>query len=128
MSGTATLKEHAKHHLSAMIFSSAYLFILIAVAPAIDHLFIDLEQDRARGYGNPRILIEIMIHIFILLFVWFYIDRILTWGLSKINIQSTNDIKTCIRIICALALVGLQKNLINKLRYITIEHPFRILS
>jgi hypothetical protein len=34
--------------------------------------------------------------------------------------------KTAINVVSSIALIGLQKNLIDKLEYITISHPFRL--
>ena len=36
--------------------------------------------------------------------------------------------KTSISVVSSIALIGLQKNLIDKLEYITITHPFRMLD
>ena len=108
------------------IFSSIYVIVLIFVAPFIDHLFTSLEEDKAIEETNFQILSEIISHVIVLTISWYflykYLNRILE---SLLNIQINDATKKGIDFISAVALVGLQRNLINKLEYITFEHPFR---
>ena len=108
------------------IFSSIYVIVLIFVAPFIDHLFTSLEEDKAIEETNFQILSEIIAHVIVLTISWYflykYLNRILE---SLLNIQINDATKKGIDFISAVALVGLQRNLINKLEYITFEHPFR---
>ena len=110
------------------IFSSIYIIVLIIIAPLIDHFFTSLDEDKIIKETNIQILIEIILHILVLTIVWYYLNRFLQGtirNIFKIKIKEEAT-KSAIDIISAIALIGLQKNLIDKLRYITTEHPFRL--
>jgi hypothetical protein len=108
------------------IFSSVYVIVLIFVAPFIDHLFTSLEEDKAIEETNFQILSEIIAHVIVLTISWYFLYKYLNRFLeSLLNVQINDATKKAIDFISALSLVGLQRNLINKLEYITFEHPFR---
>jgi len=108
------------------IFSSVYVIVLIFVAPFIDHLFTSLEEDKAIEETNFQILSEIIAHVIVLTISWYFLYKYLNRFLeSLLNVQINDATKKAIDFISAVALVGLQRNLINKLEYITFEHPFR---
>ena len=44
---------------------------------------------------------------------------------NKLNITIKKPSKDSIGIIVSIALVGLQKNLLDKINYLTFKHPFR---
>lgn len=109
------------------LFSSIYVTVLIGVSPFIDHLFTSIEEDKKLGENNFQILGEIILHIIVLTISWFYLNKYLKQFLEiifKINIKQHTA--TAIDFIAAIALIGLQKNLINKINYVTSEHPFRL--
>jgi len=111
------------------IFSLIYLISLIFIAPAIDHLFSDLKTDIGEQKTNVQIMIEIMIHIVFLSVIWYFIHKYIKQSIeSLLHVKVKEYTKTTIDIVSAIALVGLQKNLLEKLEYITIKHPFRILQ
>tara|TARA_Y100000389_G_scaffold202734_1_gene248979 strand:- start:324 stop:710 length:387 start_codon:yes stop_codon:yes gene_type:complete len=109
------------------LFSSIYVIVLIGFSPFIDHLFTSLEEDKKLGENNFQILGEIILHFIVLTVTWFYLNKYLKQFLEiifKINIK--NHTATAIDFIAAIALIGLQKNLIAKINYVTTEHPFRL--
>jgi len=109
------------------LFSSIYLIILIFLAPFIDHLFTSLEEDKAIKENNYQILAEIIIHAMVLTVTWYFLHKYLSKFLeSVLDVKIKEATKSAIDFISAIALVGLQRNLINKLEYITFEHPFRV--
>ena len=109
------------------LFSSIYIIVLIILSPFIDHLFTSIEEDKKLKENNLQILGEIILHVVVLTISWFYLNKYLKSFLESIfNIQIKDHTSTAIDFIAALALIGLQKNLIDKINYITIEHPFRI--
>ena len=109
------------------VFSSIYVIVLIFVAPFIDHLFTSLEDDKLIKETNLQILIEIILHVIVLTIAWYWLHQFLRSFLERLlKIKIKEATQTAIDFISALALIGLQKNLIDKLGYITIEHPFRI--
>lgn len=109
------------------VFSTVYIIVLIFLAPFIDHLFTSLEDDKDKQETNIQILIEIILHTIVLAVSWFFLHKYLRKYLEKlINIKMKEATKTAIDIISAVALVGLQRNLIQKLKYISYEHPFRL--
>ena len=109
------------------VFSTVYIVVLIFMAPFIDHLFTSLEDDKDKQETNIQILIEIILHTIVLAVSWFFLHKYLRQYLEKImNIKMKEATKTAIDIVSAVALVGLQRNLIQKLKYISYEHPFRL--
>jgi hypothetical protein len=110
-----------------IIFSSVYIVVLIFVSPFIDHLFTTLDQDKIKKETNIQILIEIILHVIVLTITWYWANKYLTQILEYIlKVKIKEHTKTAIDFMAAIALVGLQTNLIDKLRYVSIEHPFRI--
>jgi len=108
-------------------FSTVYIIILIFISPFLDHIFTSLEQSIDKKESNLQILGEIIIHLIVISIVWYFLHKNLRNYLEIImNIKIKEATQTAIDIISAIALVGLQKNLIEKLEYITISHPFRL--
>tara|TARA_B100001063_G_C16481587_1_gene412873 strand:- start:93 stop:473 length:381 start_codon:yes stop_codon:yes gene_type:complete len=108
------------------IFSTVYIIVLIFLAPLIDHLFTSLETDIDKKETNFQILMEIIIHTIVLAISWYFLHKYLREYLENfMNIKMREATKTAIDIISAIALVGLQRNLIQKLKYISYKHPFR---
>ena len=113
--------------LRLCIFSTIYIVILIFIAPLIDHMFTSLETDIDKKESNLQILIEIIIHTIVLAISWYFLHKYLRKYLENFtNIKMQEATKTAVDIISAIALVGLQRNLIQKLKYISYEHPFRL--
>lgn len=114
-------------YVKLSIFTTVYLLILIFFAPGIDHLFTSLEEDKEKKESNIKILGEVILHVIVLAVGWFWMNKFLKGSLEKIlSVTIKEQTMTAIEMITALALIGLQKNLINKLEYITIKHPFRL--
>jgi len=109
------------------VFSSIYVIVLIFLAPLIDHSFTSLEEDKLIKESNYQILSEIILHVIVLTITWYFLHKYLSQLIEKIlNVKMRDATRTAIDFISAIALVGLQTNLIAKLRYITLEHPFRM--
>lgn len=113
--------------LRISIFSVVYVLLLIFIAPLIDHIFTSLDEDKKLKENNFQILGEIILHLIIISIVWYLLNTYLALLLEIIlNIKIKEATKTTVGIVGSIALVGLQKNLIDKLKYITITHPFRM--
>ena len=109
------------------VFSSIYVIVLIFLAPFIDHLFTSLEEDKAIEENNFQILLEILIHIMVLTVSWYFLNKYLKHYLEKIlGIKVKDATEKALDIASAVSLIGLQRNLLEKLEYITFEHPFRL--
>jgi len=109
------------------IFASIYVIVLIFIAPFIDHLFTSLEDDELIKENNFQILGEIIAHVIVLTISWYFLHKYLNKILETLlNIKIKEATKTGIDFISAIALIGLQRNLIDKLEYISLEHPFRL--
>jgi len=109
------------------VFSSIYVIVLIFLAPLIDHSFTSLEEDKLIEESNYQILAEIILHVIVLTITWYFLHKYLSQLIEKLlNVKMRDATRTAIDFISAIALVGLQTNLIAKLRYITLEHPFRM--
>lgn len=91
---------------------------ILIFSPLIDHFFGPLNKNKNKN--DYEILLEIFLHILVLTMFWKYITVLL---LNKFkhdeNIQD---------LIQGIVLVGLQKNLIDKLNYITYKNPLRLLK
>ena len=113
--------------LRISVFSTIYVVVLIFVSPMIDHLFSSLEDDEKLGENNLQILGEIIIHVIVLAIAWFSLHKFLSHNMEiYVGLKMQEPTRMAVDFISAIALVGLQSNLIDKLKYITIEHPFRI--
>lgn len=113
--------------LKMSLFSIIYILLLIFIAPFIDHLFTSLDEDKSLKENNFQILGEIIGHLIVISLVWYFLKTYLSLILEKVlNVKIQEPTKTTIGIVGSIALVGLQKNLIDKLKYISSEHPFRI--
>jgi len=88
---------------------------LILISPIIDTLFGKLNKK----YSDTRLIIEIFFHIVILIIL----AKELQKYLIKLNINGDDTV-----LIQGIMLFGLQRNLIEKLNYITYEHPIRLLQ
>lgn len=107
------LKSNLLKQLKILIINFVPIFIF---SPVIDHLFGSLDKNK----NDYVILIEIFMHIFVLTLFWKTVTVLI---LDKFkhdeNIQD---------LIQGIVLVGLQKNLIDKLNYITYRNPFRLIK
>ena len=111
------------------IFSTIYVTILIFLSPFIDHLFTSLEKDKKSKISKKKILIEIILHVILITIIWFFLNSFLRYHIkSLLKIEIKEATKTAIDFVSAIVLVGLQKNLIDKLEYITLEHPIRLID
>jgi hypothetical protein len=98
-----------------------YSIILIVVSPIIDHLFTPLHPEEP----YYEVLGEFVAQIVVLSITWYAINTGLHYVLSKNNLKVRAHEETAIDVITAVILVGLQKNLLVKLKYITELHPIR---
>ena len=109
------------------LFTTSYLLILIVVSPFIDHAFTTLDEDIDENENNYQILGEVILHVITITIVWYYINYYVRAFLeSSVDLKIKNATKTAINVISSIALIGLQTNLLAKLEYITISHPFRM--
>ena len=106
------------------IISIIYLIILMIISPIIDHFFTPL--DKSKNENKFKILFEISLHIIMIAIVWHTINTYIPKYIEKfLKFKINNVTKTGIEIVSSIVLVGLQKNLIDKLEYITLTHPIR---
>ena len=109
------------------IVATVYVIVLIFISPIIDHLFTNMEEDLHKNESDIEILSEIISQIIVISIAWYFLHGFLRVNLEKLlNIKIKEGTKTAIDFISAVVLVGLQKNLIDKLSYITSSHPIRL--
>lgn len=108
-----------------LVFIILYEIFLIMFSPVIDHAFTTLDQDKLLKETNTEILVEIMTHIIVLTIVFLFLDKGIQIIIKGIRAKNLEAYKTAAELLTAITLIGLQKNLIDKLNYITHEHPFR---
>jgi hypothetical protein len=110
-------------------FSLVYLYVLIGVSPVIDHQFTDLQTDIRENKSYFQILLEISVHIVILAVSWYLFHSNLKSFLERIlEVKVFQHTEKSISIVSGLVLVGLQKNLLDKIKYITTNHPVRLIT
>jgi len=109
------------------LFTTSYLLILIVVSPVIDHAFSTLDEDIDEKENNYQILGEVILHVITITIVWYYINYYVRSFLeNRFDLKIQIATKTAINVVSSIALIGLQNNLLAKLEYITISHPFRM--
>ena len=112
--------------LKLIIITIIYFFILLFISPVIDHLFTTLDQDKAIQESNFQILGEIILQLIVITIIWYLLHGFLSKYLENLlNVKMGEATKSGIDLVSAITLIGLQKNLIDKLEYITHEQPFR---
>ena len=113
--------------LKLIIFTLIYFIILLLISPIIDHFFTTLDQDKVIQESNFQILSEIILQLIVITIVWYFLHGYLSKYLEHLlNVKMGDATKSGIDLVSAITLIGLQKNLIDKLEYITHEHPFRL--
>ena len=111
-----------------LVFIVLYEIFLIMFSPFIDHFFTTLDQDKLLKETNTEILVEIISHIVVLTIAFLFLDVMIQMIIKGIKAKNFEAYKTSAELLTAITLIGLQKNLINKLNYITHEHPFRFVQ
>ena len=111
-----------------LVFIVLYEIFLIVFSPFIDHFFTTLDQDKLLKETNTEILVEIISHIVVLTIAFLFLDVMIQMIIKGIKAKNFEAYKTSAELLTAITLIGLQKNLINKLNYITHEHPFRFVE
>ena len=111
-----------------LVFIVFYEIFLIMFSPFIDHFFTTLDQDKLLKETNMEILTEIISHIVVLTIAFLFLDMMIQMIIKGIKAKNFEAYKTSAELLTAITLIGLQKNLINKLNYITHEHPFRFVQ
>jgi hypothetical protein len=111
------------------IFQLIYLYALIAISPMIDHQFTDLQTDIREKKSYFQILLDISVHIVFLSVAWYLFHSNLKYYLENIlDVRVFQHTERAIGIVSGLVLVGLQKNLLEKIKHITENHPIRWLT
>ena len=107
--------------ISIIIYSIVYFLSLVYISPVLDHIFTDLKTDVERGISKTRIMIDIVCHLVTIVLFLYVIHLILKETMQKyIPVDPYTD--ESINLVCGLALVGLQRNLIDKMKYLTGEY------
>ena len=99
--------------------------ILIVLAPMVDHIF--YVDHKLEDYSDIEILIVSIMHILLtglLVYIIHYFIIKKYFDLFKIN-KLYEKYKVIIDLILAITLVGLQRNLHFKIRYLSSKHPIR---
>jgi uncharacterized membrane protein YjgN (DUF898 family) len=115
--------------LKLIIFTIIYIVVLLILAPFIDHIFTSLKEDEDKKESNIQILFEIIAHSILIVLLWYLSGKYFKEFLEHIlNINMKGMTETAMEVLSGVILVGLQRNLIQKLEYITYEHPFRFID
>lgn len=107
------------------IFTIVYVSVLIIISPIIDNLFTSLEEDLDKQENKLQIFLEIVIQLVLVSIIWYYLHQFLKGIIEKkLGFKIKYATENAINFISSIALIGLQKNLLDKLEYITDIHPF----
>ncbi len=103
------------------IYSVMYFTILIYLSPILDHIFSDLDTDIEKGVSKAKITLDIVAHLLVIVLFLYIVNYIINNTIKKYIPVGPNTNES-IGIVCGVTLVGLQRNLIDKLKYITGEY------
>jgi hypothetical protein len=106
-------------HLAFIVF--VYSIIFLVVSPIIDHAFTPLHPDEP----HYEVLGEFIAQIITVSLSWYGINACVHYVFSKYKMPIRPHEEMAIEVITAIILVGLQKNLLEKLHYLTKVHPIR---
>ena len=106
---------------------TAVLFVpLFIISPFLDHQFKRLEDDLNENKSRLQIIAQVLTHLVILVILSYSIFRLFEHFLERyMKIQNNEYIREGYRMVGAVVFVGLQKNLMEKLNYITSTHRSR---
>lgn len=114
-------------NLKFFILIPLLTILFIFIGPMIDHLFSTLTEDEKKNYSNIHILKEIILHMILICIIWtlyqLYINKLIV---KIFNIKLTEINNIILNIVLSILLIGTQKNLLDKINYITFTHPFRL--
>ena len=120
------MKQHIDNSLKMGLTTGIFFIPLLVIAPLLDHFFTSIEDDVEKKERKSQIVVEVLLHLVVLVILWYMIYQILHHTLKKyLRIKMDEHIKDGYGIVGAVVLVGLQKNLIEKLNYLTVSHPIR---
>lgn len=120
------MKQHLENSLKMGLTTGIFFIPLLVIAPLLDHFFTSIEDDVEKKERKSQIVVEVLLHLVVLVMLWYMIYQILHHTLKKyLRIKMDEHIKDGYGIVGAVVLVGLQKNLIEKLNYLTVSHPIR---
>jgi len=113
--------------MKLLIATVVYIIILFIIAPIIDHSFTPLDLDKTES--NTQIMFEIISQIIVISLVWYIISEYIIVNINNHLGVTGSKLLTKVReVISAVIMVGLQKNLIAKLEYISLKHPIRFIG
>tara|TARA_Y100001958_G_scaffold158971_1_gene158606 strand:+ start:7664 stop:8041 length:378 start_codon:yes stop_codon:yes gene_type:complete len=116
------LNYHFERLAKLLIICIIYIISLIVISPVVDHMFGKLDKDESNGL----ILSEIISQIILISIIWYYYSLILKQFIKVYLHENIDGHEVVIDVVTAVGLIGLQYNMIQKLEYITHEHPFRV--
>jgi hypothetical protein len=112
-------------YFKIIIITTVYIGVLIVISPIVDNLFRSLEEDKEKKENKIQIFFEIIFQLILVSILWYHLHNLLRTTIEKIlNLQIKSPTENTISFISSIALIGLQKNLLDKLEYITDVHPF----
>jgi len=120
------MNHYANRYVEITIVTAIYMVALIIVSPIIDDIFTRIDKDIEYERGRVLVLFEVTTHIVVLNIVWFTIHSYLkhmTRMILHINID--DEIERIVSMASSVVLVGLQRNLVYNLKYITNRGPIQ---
>ena len=114
-------------NLKFFILISLLTILFVFIGPMVDHLFSTLTEDEKKNLSNYQILKEIILHIILICIIWSFYQLYINELIVKIfNIKLTEINNIILNIVLSILLIGTQKNLLDKINYVTFTHPFRL--
>lgn len=115
------------HPLKTIVFMIIYSLTFLFVGPIIDHLFTTLEEDEKNHLNNLQILKEVIFHLLAVGIIWYisylFYEPII---IKLLNIKNTTSVNISMEIIRSIILIGTQRSLIDKIKYLTFTHPIKL--
>ena len=99
--------------------------LLLIISPIIDHLFYIDKNEKNISY--TELILYIFLHIILIcIFIYILHNYIINYYIKYFNIDKKyKKFKYILDLIIAIILIGLQRNLRHKLRFISNSHPIR---
>tara|TARA_B100000282_G_C31567609_1_gene415105 strand:+ start:52 stop:444 length:393 start_codon:yes stop_codon:yes gene_type:complete len=115
------------HPVKTSIFLVIYSITFLFLGPIIDHLFTTLEEDEKKKENNLDILKEVIYHLIAIAFIW-YISYLLYEPIliKLLHIKNETGVKITMNIIRSIILIGTQRSLLDKIKYLTFTHPIKL--
>lgn len=118
--------NHFENIIKIGIVTVIVFIPLFILSPFVDHKFKTLDEDINQNKTRFQIMMQVMTHLVVLVILSYVVFRLFEHVIEKyMKIKINKYVHDGYEMVGAVVLVGLQRNLIEKLDYITSTHKSR---